>query len=118
MNKKFFKPADFIIIIIFAVIALLFFLPQKGQAQKAVITKDGEIFAEIVMTDNTDETIAVGNVTIKIEGRTVAVTDSDCPDKTCVKTGKLTKAGQGSACVPNRVSVFIQGKSDMDILAY
>ena len=32
---------------------------------------------------------------------------SDCPDKICVKTGRIHLAGQSAACLPNGVIVKI-----------
>ncbi len=93
-------------------------LLQTGDAQKAVIVADGKIHSEIVLANSTNQAVTVNGVTIKIEGKTVMVENSNCPDKICVKTGKLTKSGQSTACVPNRVTVFITGKSDIDIITY
>lgn len=41
---------------------------------------------------------------------------ADCPDKTCVHTGWLTRAGQSAACLPNRVLVKLVGDADEDVV--
>lgn len=51
------------------------------------------------------------------EGR-AAVVSSPCPDRICVRTGKITKRGQAIICAPNHVSVRILGKGKYHALTY
>ena len=125
MNKiPFFKKSDLLIIGIFLLIALVISLPTLADSEKAltaVITADGETFTEIRLTDSTQEEIKTNGTIIKINGKTVFFAESNCPDKVCVKTGNLDSQGDSSACVPNRVSVYIKGEKtedDIDIMAY
>ena len=125
MNKiPFFKKSDLLIIGIFLLIALVIFLPTLSDSEKtltAVITADGETLTEISLTDSTQEEIKINGTVIKINGKTVFFAESNCPDKICVKTGNLDSQGDSSACVPNRVSVYIKGEKtedDIDIMAY
>ena len=39
----------------------------------------------------------------------IAFDASDCPDKTCVRSGYINRPGQIAACLPNRVSVAVVG---------
>ena len=125
MDKiPFFKKSDIIIIYICLFSALVFFLPSLFSAEEnltAVITADGEIVKEIKLAETTDEKIQVGEVEIIAKGKEVYFSRSDCPDKTCIKTGKLDASGESSACVPNRVSVVIKGEkaeNGVDIIVY
>ena len=125
MNKiPFFKKSDLLIIGIFLLISLVIFLPTLSDSEKtltAVITADGETFTEIRLTDGTQEEIKINGTVIKINGKTVFFAESNCPDTVCVKTGNLDSKGDSSACVPNRVSVYIKGEKtedDIDIMAY
>ena len=123
-NIPFFKKSDLLIIGIFLLIALVIFLPTLSDGEKtltAVITADGETFTQIRLTDSTQEEIKINGTVIKINGKTVFFAESSCPDKVCVKTGNLDSQGDSSACVPNRVSVYIKGEKtddDIDIMAY
>jgi hypothetical protein len=40
----------------------------------------------------------------------VQVISSPCPEKICVKTGRISKPGQWIACLPNRVFISIRGR--------
>ena len=40
----------------------------------------------------------------------IFVEASKCADKVCLRSGKISKAGEGIICAPNRVSIEIDGK--------
>lgn len=48
------------------------------------------------------------------------VSDVVCPDRICVKTGVIDKAGQSIVCLPNKVQVYIEGseKADVDSVSH
>jgi hypothetical protein len=52
----------------------------------------------------------LGETVVVIEDGTVRVTSSPCPEKICVKTGRISKPGQWIACLPNRVFISIRGR--------
>lgn len=80
---------------------------EKGQnPHTVVITFNGE---EQRISLPANENINVNGVEIVIEDYTAFVKSSDCPDKTCVKTGVLKEAGQRAVCLPNRVIVYLEG---------
>ncbi len=122
MNKTpLFRKSDIIIILVCLLTALIFFLPSLFSSDNnltAVITADGETVKEIVLTDSTDETIEIDGIVIKAQGRSIYFENSDCPDKVCVRSGNLDSKGESAACVPNRVSVYIKGSDNFDIMTY
>jgi len=52
----------------------------------------------------------LGETVVVIEDGAVRVISSPCPEKICVKTGRISKPGQWIACLPNRVFISIQGR--------
>ncbi len=42
----------------------------------------------------------------------VFVKSSDCEDKTCVNTGKITRSGQNIVCLPAHIVVELKGEND------
>jgi len=60
----------------------------------------------------------IGKTSVKIEDGKVWIDYSDCPEKICVKTGKIHRAGDIIVCVPNKVVVAIHGKkkSNFDVI--
>ena len=56
-----------------------------------------------------------GNNKIIINDSTVWMEDADCPDKVCVKTGKIKNPGQTIVCLPHRTVIEITGdNADID----
>jgi len=61
------------------------------------------------------------NVILKVENGYFFFKNSDCPDQICVNTGRINRAGQSIACLPNFVSVIIikeNNENAIDIIAY
>jgi hypothetical protein len=52
----------------------------------------------------------LGETVVVIEDGTVRVVRSPCPEKICIKTGRISKPGQWIACLPNRVFISIRGR--------
>jgi hypothetical protein len=59
----------------------------------------------------------LGKTVVVCQDGYVWVEDSFCPNKLCVKTGKVRTPGQVIVCVPNEVVVRIVGGSDVDAVA-
>lgn len=122
-NIPLLKSKDLILVSVLLLVALLFYLignsSEKGQI--ATVATDGEVVTVIDLSSAENETFAVNNTVIEIKDGMVAFVDSNCSDKTCVKTGALKNDGDVGACVPNKVSVVVSGdssKQDFDVVAY
>ncbi len=58
------------------------------------------------------------HVMIQVEKGRVRFASSDCPDRICVHSGWLSKAGQVAACVPAGISLRVTGgNSGVDAVA-
>ncbi len=51
-------------------------------------------------------------VTVVVEGGSVRVAESGCPDRLCVERGAVDAAGAAIVCAPNGVTVRIGGRAD------
>ncbi len=47
---------------------------------------------------------------VVINQGTVFIEDADCPDKLCVKQGKISKSGESIICLPHKVVVKISAE--------
>ena len=105
------KPKLWDILIILAAVLIsccgfLLMPKEKGRPEKAVIEYKGQR-QEIILP--AFEEITINGLTVKIEGFEACILSSDCPDKTCVKTGVLSLAGEKSVCLPNGVMLSLVG---------
>ncbi len=123
------KVGDFFIIFIVIMIAVanlaLFLNRNDGSGAVAQIIKDGEIIKTIDLEKSKDERIEFiiegkyFSKIVAIDGK-IHFEESNCPDRTCVRTGWISNPGQTAACVYSGVIIKIVGDSmyeDTDIIA-
>ena len=126
MKKRvFISKSDIIIIAAVLVFAALLLIPSA--------LKKDRLTAEICVNGKTEYTIELNEVEkeydIPIGGRIpVTITvgrgyiffkESGCPDRLCVKSGRLYKNGQSAACLPARVVISVKGSEKApDALTY
>lgn len=86
---------------------------QGGLADKAVIRREGQVFAEVDLhaRKNLEIPGPLGTTLIAIEpGRARVVADPG-PRQYCVRQGWLSRPGEIAICAPNRVSLQITGRT-------
>lgn len=112
MQRKFIKKADLILAALLLCVFAAFMLWRSFSSQSvtAVIYADGREYERIALDVDVDTTVTpVSGVIIRIKDGSVWFESSDCPDELCVKTGKLSKAGDTAACLPKDVVVAVEG---------
>ena len=115
MSKR--RRMDFILIAVVMFIALIsavivYLTHNKGDM--AVIKVDGNIVSELSLSDNTTiiiEGYQGGSNTVSIIDGKAYVSEADCPDEICVKTGGISRAGETIVCLPHRVVVEIKSSN-------
>ncbi len=107
------KKADIFLmlsVILVAVVMLCGAFVLRSDGKKAVVTVDGEVFGEYLLSE--DQTIAIstksGNNTVCISDGKVTVTTADCPDHYCVRHIAIDSVGETIVCLPHRVIIEIK----------
>lgn len=107
------KHRNDLILILLPLLAagLLFFLLRPGGGgQYVLVTVDGQEVGRYPLGE--DRTVTIGeedyNI-LEIRDGAAAVTDANCGDHTCVRTGKISRAGETIICLPHRLVVKIIG---------
>lgn len=99
-------------LILLAVILTLVFTVGAKEGAYVVVEIDGEEVGTYSLAKDAEYKLGDGNV-LAIEGGKAYMKYADCPDKTCVHTGKISKNGQSIVCLTNRVSVtVVEGSGD------
>jgi len=58
----------------------------------------------------------LGDTVVEIGGGFARITSSPCVNQTCVSSGPIHAPGQWTACLPNRVMMYIdEGKTNNDV---
>lgn len=101
---------------------------NDSENKQVVIQVEGKIYEKLSLEAGNeprkvDITLPEGKfIRVSLEKGLVYVAEGDvnCPDKVCVKTGKISRVGQSIVCLPNKVAVYIEGseKAAVDEVAY
>ena len=122
LDNKVRLKRDIILVLSMVIIAAAAFLiinfAVKKDGSYAVIKVDGNVIKTLDLNSG-ETTIEVngyqGGVNkVVINDGKVSMTEADCPDELCVKTGKISRVGETIVCLPQRVVVEIKGSQDDD----
>lgn len=97
---------------VLSVVLILFLIYAAGsKGTEAVIEAvvDGESYGTYSLLENQEVEIltSYGRNYLIIEDGCACITEADCPDRTCVKQGKISKRGQSIICLPHKLTVRI-----------
>ena len=101
--------------------ALLFLAARPGgQGGYVVVTVAGEEVGRYSL--NEDRTVAIGEADyniLEISGGQAAVIEANCGDRTCVRTGAISREGETIVCLPHKLTVQVVGgeAGDFDVMA-
>lgn len=126
---KFFKKSDIFIVLALLIIGILSMSIYKAnnseKPAKAEIYYKSELVETVELTKGVDRRFSIPqnkNVVFHLEkDGSISFEESDCPDKICIKTGKLNIVGQTAACLPNKIIMKIvpaekRSKDDLDLI--
>ncbi len=114
-SMKFFRKTDIFIIAGIMAAALVIWLIYsnlvRDRAVKAEIYYYSELIETVELIPGQERTFSIPqneNVVLKIDNEgNIRFIESDCPDKVCIKTGRIHLAGQSAACLPNGIVVKV-----------
>ena len=109
MKRRLFKVSDAAVFLVLLLLALIFFILKSNNKGEAVeIWVEGKMYQSLPL-DKPFELELECDVTIKGDGESAYFVSSDCPDKVCINTGKLSEEGEWAACLPNETVIKITG---------
>ena len=105
---------DIILILALAVLALgawAFMLATRRSGGEAVITVDGTELTRLPLSRDATLTVGEGghSNTVVVENGEVYVSQASCPDRICIRQGRISLGGQTIVCLPNRLVVTVTG---------
>lgn len=116
------KKGDFAIVATVVLASAVLFASGFTSNEKitAYIYSDGEFFKAVKLYELEKSCeITVDGCRLVFEKDGAFFAFSECEDKLCVNRGKLKKAGDTMACVPERVSVVLKAeKNEADAVVF
>lgn len=117
-SRKTFKPSDIIIVLIAAAVLALALILRSASfenSSNAAVFHNGEQIALLPLEKDGVYPFDDYGVTVEVRSGKVRISESDCHDKICEKTGFISSPMQTIVCLPNRISVRLIGdKSNTD----
>ena len=106
------------VLLVFLVsVCLSLFILHHSDKQTVEIVQDGKVLYtfDLSHTENREITVQSsdgGYNLIVINAGTICISEADCPDQTCVKTGRLKSDYLPIVCLPHRLIVrFAEGEA-------
>lgn len=92
-----------------AVIAAIY-VARPSESSYIEIIQDGRVIEKLDISTAEDRIFRIetgdgGWNEVKIENGNILISDADCPDRTCVKTGALRSAGVPIVCLPHKLVI-------------
>ena len=112
---------DLLLIAALVVLACVLLLPRFFSSQDdlhVVVEHDGKVvyIANLAEIQEPVTFFVEGtSVEVALDQEGAAIVASNCPDQNCVRTGRLTRAGESAICLPNRVVVRLTRPSGSDM---
>ena len=109
------KKGDFLLIALALLLAHSPLLLRPGQeaegaAARAVVRKDGAVVAVLPLNEEAELPLNEnGYNLLRVSGGAVCMAEADCPDGTCLRRGAVRRPGESIVCLPNRVTVVLEG---------
>ena len=116
-NKR--RIADIIVISFFLLISLLLFLFIRGgkEGSEVRVMVEGKEIGVYSLSRDGEYSLNGGTNTIVVKDGKAYMADADCPDKLCVRQGKVSRNGETITCLPNKLTVtVIDEEGEVDIV--
>ena len=98
--------ASLLIVSVLSVGVMLF--TRRG-GDRVIVEISGERVGEYSLIENKEIEINGGTNILVIKNGEAYLSYADCPDHTCVRTGKIKYVGQSIVCLPNKVTITVKG---------
>jgi len=120
--RRLFTPADLLLVLGVLALAVVLILEPwgraaRGSASEVVVEVNGREVMRVSLGEGDGEYEVEGfrgPSRFRVESGGVRMVDSDCPDKLCVGMGQVSRTGQAVVCLPNRVTLRLEGSGGVD----
>lgn len=102
------KRGDFLLTAVLIFTSLGSLVPVQRMTHpgdRAVLYQNGQPLQTFSLQQN--QVVAFDHFTIEVSNGAIGIIESDCPQKICVHTGKISNPAQTIVCVPNRVIIEV-----------
>lgn len=115
MKKK--RNTILFFILLFFLICVGFLIQKRYFGKNGVsvtVQQNGQVLATLPLNQDTELYLddgAGGTNTLVIEDHKVFISEANCPDLVCVRTGAISKTGEAIACLPHKLILTVSGQT-------
>ena len=112
------RRADLLVIGALLALALVLYLAigaTRTEGGVAVVRVDGVETERHALTENGTYPLNGGSNILVIADGQAWLSEANCPDLLCVKQGRIHYTGQSIICLPNRLTVTVEGGESDDV---
>ena len=118
-NRKLpFRSGDLIAVaVLLAAAGALALAFGRAEGATAEVLCGKEVVYTVNLSDvrQSEEITLENGVTVTVSPGSICFSHSDCANQLCVRAGRLTKAGQSAACIPNRTLIRVKGRAKREL---
>ncbi|MCQ2558481.1 MAG: NusG domain II-containing protein [Oscillospiraceae bacterium] len=106
------------VLLVVGIGSVLWWFLSRETGGRVIIRINGQITATYSLNENGEYKLNNGTNLLVIRNGKACMTEADCPDRICVKTGWIQYNGQTITCLPNKVTVAVEEEqSGIDLVA-
>jgi len=102
-------------VIIISILSFLLLNLTRTEGKYAEVEINGKITAVYSLDKDGSYLLGDGGNTLVIKDGYAYLEYADCPDKTCVKMGKIRYTGESIICLPNKTTVTVRSSLPPDV---
>lgn len=118
MSKRYILGLSAVLILAIGGIITFFLMKNSPTADPiAEIYQNGELIRTVPLSEDCEFTVTCdeGFNTVTVKNGSVMISQADCPDKVCVKTGAVSGGAVPIVCLPHRLEIrVVNGNSEID----
>lgn len=100
-------------VIIICAAAFFIMNAKDNSSGYGVIYSDGKAVSRVPLDRYGSFAVpGIEGMIFSVDENGICVKESDCPDKICVKTGSIDQKYASAVCLPNKVTVTVEGAAD------
>lgn len=110
---------DGALIAFFIVVSLVLFLifGNRSEGDSVIVQVEGREFGTYDLGRNGRYILNGGTNILIVEDGKAWLEDADCPDKLCVRQGKIHRNGETITCLPNKLTVTVaEVRGEVDLV--
>ena len=109
------KVSDFVLAAAVVLLAAAIWIIPMGKGGTDAHISQGDKSFCVSLSKNAEYELR--GCVVAVRNGEIFISETDCPDRVCEKTGKISKAGEAIICIPNEVVIEIAGERELDAVA-